>query len=105
MCCSGGDEVGGGMTQFDEYRHSYRADLEEALPLGGKDLDRFTEAKVEHLLGIARRRLGDPRRLTVLDVGCGGGETDRFLRDRFASLHGTDVSRQLLGVASELNPW
>jgi SAM-dependent methyltransferase len=92
------------MTQFDAYRESYRADLEEVLPIGGKDMDRFTEAKARHLLGIAERELGGAAGLDVLDVGCGGGETDRFLDGRFASLSGTDVSQGLLEVAREVNP-
>jgi SAM-dependent methyltransferase len=91
------------MSEFDVYRDSYRADLEEALPVGGKDLDRFTEAKARHLLGIAERDLGGAASLDVLDVGCGGGETDRFLSG-FRSLSGTDVSRGLLDVARESNP-
>jgi SAM-dependent methyltransferase len=92
------------MNQFDAYQASYRADVEEALPFAGKDLDRFTQAKVDHLLWLAERELGSTERLDVLDVGCGGGETDRFLAGRFRSLHGTDVSRGLLEVAREVNP-
>lgn len=92
------------MSEFDAYRDTYRQAVEEALPVGGMDLDRFTEAKVRHLLGIAERKLGPPDALDVLDVGCGGGETDRFLDGRFASLSGTDVSQGLLAAAREANP-
>ena len=53
---------------------------------------------------MARRHLGDPGTLDVLDAGCGIGLTDRQLRGRFGSLTGTDVSRPALETAARENP-
>ena len=92
------------MTEFDAYSESYRAEVERALPFAGMDLDRFTAVKAGHLVGLAGRLLRAPRELAVLDVGCGTGETDRFLAGAFGSLHGADISEGLLDRASEANP-
>ena len=92
------------MSEFDVYSDSYRAEIEQALPFGAMDLDRFTEAKADQLLELARRRLGLPETLTVLDVGCGTGETDRFLARRFSALHGVDMSEGLIERAREAVP-
>jgi SAM-dependent methyltransferase len=92
------------MTEFDAYSESYRAEVEQALPFAGMDLDRFTAVKAAHLVGLAGRLLRAPRELAVLDVGCGTGETDRFLAGAFGSLHGADISAGLLDRARETNP-
>src|SRR5213079_2165552 len=54
---------------------------------------------------LARRNLGEPGELDVLDVGCGPGETDSFLEDAFRSLHGVDLSAAMIERAAERNPW
>jgi SAM-dependent methyltransferase len=92
------------MSEFDAYSDSYRAEVEQALPLPGMDLDRFTAVKAGHLVELAERLLRSPRELAVLDVGCGTGETDRFLGGAFGSLHGADISEGLLSRARETNP-
>jgi SAM-dependent methyltransferase len=92
------------MSEFDAYRDSYRDEIEQALPFGAMDLDRFTEAKVDHLVELARRCLGPLEALTALDVGCGTGETDRFLAGALGSLHGADISEGLIRRAREANP-
>jgi SAM-dependent methyltransferase len=92
------------MSDFDAYHQSYRAEVEQALPLAGMDLDRFTAPKAAHLVDLARRRLGPPHELTALDVGCGTGETDRLLAGAFGSLHGADISEGLLEQARAANP-
>jgi SAM-dependent methyltransferase len=92
------------MSEFDAYRDTYRAEIEQALPLGGMELERFTAAKADRLVELAGRCLGPQGALTALDVGCGTGETDRFLAEAFGSLHGADISEGLLSRASESNP-
>jgi SAM-dependent methyltransferase len=92
------------MTEFDAYSESYRAEVEQALPWDGMDLDRFTAVKAGHLVDLAGRLLGTPQELAVLDVGCGTGETDRFLGGAFRSLHGADISEGLLDRARQTNP-
>ena len=92
------------MSEFDVYRDTYRDEVEQALPFGAMDLDRFTSAKADQLVELASRCLGAPGGLTALDVGCGTGETDRFLAGAFGSLHGADISEGLLNRAREANP-
>ena len=92
------------MSEFDEYQDSYRSEVEAALPFGALDLDRFTKAKADILVDLARRRLGAPERLTALDVGCGTGETDRFLAGRLGELHGVDTSAALVERARSAVP-
>jgi SAM-dependent methyltransferase len=93
------------MSEFDVYRDTYRDEIEQALPFAGMDLDRFTALKADHLVELAERCLGPPGGLAALDVGCGTGETDRFLASAFGSLHGADISEGLLNRAREANPW
>lgn len=90
------------MSEFDAYRDSYRNEVEAALPFGAMNLDRFTQAKADLLVDLAGRRLGAPDRLTALDVGCGTGETARFLVGRLGELHGVDMSEGLIERAREV---
>ena len=51
-----------------------------AIDFCGQEHEYFTRRKVEDAASIStRRRLGDPASLTMLDVGCGVGETDELL--------------------------
>ena len=92
------------MSEFDEYRDSYRHEVQQAIGFVGQEWEYFTSAKARALLELARRRLGDPRRLSALDVGCGIGETDRFLSGRFGRLYGVDPSTGSVHRARDLNP-
>jgi SAM-dependent methyltransferase len=91
-------------TEFDQYRESYREAVERSIRFSGADLDVFTRAKARELLDVTARRLGDPRRLSFLDVGCGPGETDRWLEGHVKALTGVDVSREMIEVARKRNP-
>jgi SAM-dependent methyltransferase len=64
----------------------------------------FLEVKVAHLLDRLRRRFEDFRRLRVLDVGCGVGMTDQFLKVYLPLLAGVDISGKSLDVARVRNP-
>lgn len=92
-------------TEFDRYSETYRAAVERSIAFSGADLDVFTRAKARELLGLTARRLGDPRGLSFLDVGCGPGETDRWLEGHVRGLTGVDVSTEMIEVARERNPW
>lgn len=92
-------------VDFDVYRDRYREAVEESIEFAGADLDLYTRAKARTLLEVVRRRVGDPRHLSFLDLGCGTGETDRFLEDRVASLTGVDIASELIDRARESNPW
>ncbi|MGZ4334471.1 MAG: class I SAM-dependent methyltransferase [Gaiellaceae bacterium] len=90
-------------TRFDQYRDSYRDEVEGSFSFIGQDLSFFTEVKTQALLELVGDRLGDPKDLRALDVGCGPGETDALLSD-FGELHGVDVSAELIARAREKNP-
>ena len=89
---------------FDPYAGSYREHVRSAIGFVSRDCDLFTEVKAAHLLASAARRLGPTRGLAALDVGCGPGETDRFLDGVFGDLHGVDVSAAMIETARERNP-
>jgi SAM-dependent methyltransferase len=91
-------------AEFDRYSDSYREAVEESISFSGADLDLFTRAKADALLELAGRA-GLPERLAFLDVGCGIGETDRFLEGRVGRLAGVDVAPQMLERARARNPW
>ena len=92
-------------AEFDRYSDSYRDAVEDSISFAGADLDFFTRAKARLLLELADRALGTPDELDLLDVGCGTGETDRFLKGRVRSLTGVDVAPGMLERARRSNPW
>lgn len=92
-------------SQFDPYADTYRDAVERSIGFSGAGLDFFTRAKVRELLEIAARRVGDPRGLSFLDIGCGPGETDRLLEGRVRSHTGIDTSAEMIEVAARRNPW
>jgi SAM-dependent methyltransferase len=89
---------------FDSYKETYVDEVEKSIHFIGQDHDFFTRAKARHLLEIAAAELGDPAQLTVLDVGCGPGETDVHLVQHVRELHGVDVSAELVERAAQTNP-
>lgn len=90
--------------KFDAYDETYRDEVEKSIAFAGVGLDVFTEAKAHALLRLIRERLGDPRDVRALDVGCGPGETDRYLAPEVGELHGVDVSAGVVERARAVNP-
>jgi SAM-dependent methyltransferase len=90
---------------FDEYRHSYRDAVQRSISFSGQDSGFFTDVKADLLCDLAERVLGDPRSLSILDVGCGVGLTDAAIVGRFGSVHGVDVSEGAVAEAAATNPW
>lgn len=90
-------------AEFDEYRDTYRDEVQKSIDFIGRDHTFFVRVKADYLLELARRELGDPATLRVLDVGCGTGETDTFLAGSFASLEGVDVSEGVIDTARGRN--
>jgi SAM-dependent methyltransferase len=92
-------------TDFDPYGETYREAVERSIAFSGAGLDVFTRAKVRQLLELSTRRLADPGSLSFLDVGCGPGETHRWLEGRVGALTGVDTSPEMIEVARGRNPW
>jgi SAM-dependent methyltransferase len=91
-------------ADFDRHSDRYREAVQDSISFSGADLDHFTRAKAEALLEVAGR-VAPADRLAFLDVGCGTGETDRFLKGRVRRLAGVDVAPRMLERARALNPW
>jgi SAM-dependent methyltransferase len=90
-------------TNFDRHSDSYREAIQDSISFSGADLDLFTRAKADALLELSGR-VGPPDRLAFLDVGCGIGETDRFLEGRVSRVAGVDVAPRMLDRARVRNP-
>jgi len=82
----------------------YRHEVYKSISFIGQDVDFFMEVKVQCLLEIARQHFTSAEDLTVLDVGCGVGLTDRLLVGSFSALHGVDISHESINSAADANP-
>jgi ubiquinone/menaquinone biosynthesis C-methylase UbiE len=91
-------------AEFDEHARSYDEQIERAISFSRREHDFFTKAKVDALLSLVARRLGDPGKLRALDVGCGSGVAHRFLTPRLGALEAADVSPEMLAIAKRANP-
>jgi SAM-dependent methyltransferase len=89
---------------FDEYAGTYGDDVSKSISFIGCKHDFFTEVKANDILATATARLGPAKDLTLLDVGCGVGETDRYLLPHVKALHGVDVSENSIARARQANP-
>jgi SAM-dependent methyltransferase len=90
-------------VDYDELRDSYASELDRAVSFSGQDAHFYTRLKALALLDLARRRLGEPARLSALDVGCGVGLTDRHLAGRLGRLTGVDVAAAAVAEAARRN--
>ena len=91
-------------ADFDAHARSYAEDVSGSVAFSGKDVEFFTRRKAHHLVDLARRHLGDPLALRVLDVGCGIGMTDALLASWLGERHGIDVAAAAGAQAAERNP-
>lgn len=91
-------------AEFDAYDRTYDAAVNEAVAFAGLGVDFFTRAKADYLLDLTASALGDPRKLSLLDVGCGVGNYHSLLEGKFGSIAGTDLSSKCLEVAHERHP-
>lgn len=89
--------------EFDRFGGRYTEVIERSIGFGGRDHDFYLAVKAQLLVDLLRRRLGDPGRLSVLDVGCGEGLFDRHLSE-VGRLEGVDVSEAMVAAARKLNP-
>jgi SAM-dependent methyltransferase len=93
------------MTQdFDHYADSYGDEVTHSIAFSKQERDFFTRRKADHLLELSKRLLGDPSRLSVVDVGCGVGSTDSHLVGRFRQLQGVDTATETVKRAATNNP-
>lgn len=88
---------------FDYYAETYDDDLNQALALTGEDKKYYAECRVRWLLRRLQHFREKPR--SILDYGCGIGDTTVLLRNAFTAQAalGLDVSERSLEVARARN--
>jgi SAM-dependent methyltransferase len=91
------------MATFDAHADTYEDEVRSSIAFAGRELEFFTARKVDRLVDVAGRLVGDPDQLSVLDVGCGLGLTDTVLEPRVGELHGLDPASEAVGQAQERN--
>ncbi len=82
--------------EFDQYAEDYQCEVDRA---AGVSVVRLAAEKARLLLAMLAGELGDPKRLRVLDVGCGIGLVDQELARGVGELCGADVSLKSLEFA------
>ena len=92
------------VVQFDSCATQYEETVDRSVSFTGRDSVFFAARKIEVLEEILGPELGPLRSLSVLDVGCGTGTTDRIFRPRVGTLHGVDVSEEMLAKARDHDP-
>jgi ubiquinone/menaquinone biosynthesis C-methylase UbiE/glycosyltransferase involved in cell wall biosynthesis len=91
-------------VDFDTHATTYEDAVSRSVSFTGRDAAFYARRKVEVLEEIVRPRLGSLQGLSLLDVGCGTGTTDRHFASRVRKLHGVDVSTEMLARARRALP-
>lgn len=87
-------------AEFDQFADRYRQAMRDAQVFAGTPHEFYLQLKIDYLLAMARRRLGAPASLRVLDAGCGIGLMSRLLVGKVASVVGVDLSSQSIERAA-----
>src|SRR4051812_18907704 len=87
---------------FDQFADRYEEAIDAAIGGCGGSHAGFTLGKARRLTDLATR-VGRPKDLAVLDVGCGVGSTDAYLTDAFGRVLGVDVAPSVLEEAARRN--
>jgi len=91
-------------VDFDRYASGYVDDVDRSVSFTGRNSAFYARRKVELLEEIVQQGSRSLEGLSLLDVGCGTGTTDRLLAPRVRSLHGVDVSAEMLVRARQNVP-
>ncbi len=91
------------LTEFDHFVHSYESRLDEGLAISGESMHFFARSRVAWLWGQLRKHGRPPE--TILDFGCGKGDTSTLLLHQFGarSVVGVDISTSSLAIAEQLH--
>jgi ubiquinone/menaquinone biosynthesis C-methylase UbiE len=84
---------------FDLDAAGYEEAVDRSISFTRRDASFFARRKVALLTDILQSQGQALDQAELLDVGCGAGTTDRHLAGRVKSLHGVDVSEEMLAVA------
>lgn len=88
---------------FDSYAEDYKKTVNSSISFSGLEMDFFTEVKVHFLKNLLNTHLSSPQSASILDIGCGVGETDALLSPFFPQITGVDVSEESLLRAQKKN--
>jgi SAM-dependent methyltransferase len=88
---------------FEAHALSYADEVQHSIAFAGTEHEFFVRRKTDHLVDIARRLFGNVGQLTVLDAGCGNGNSGTFIANEFGAVHGFDVAVGSLAEASRRN--
>jgi ubiquinone/menaquinone biosynthesis C-methylase UbiE len=91
-------------VDFDRYATGYEHVVDRSVSFTGRKSAFYARRKVEILEEIVGQGLGPLKGLSLLDVGCGTGTTDQVLAPCVRSLHGVDVSMEMLIKAQQNVP-
>lgn len=91
-------------SEFDAYRNSYRDAVNRSISFSGLNVDFFTRAKAVRLVDLLAERVGPPKNLSVLDVGCGVGTYHPLLRGDVGRITGIDPSLECIEEGRANNP-
>lgn len=83
---------------FDQFAKDYRSTHDKSVELSGADSDYFSEYKIVELTSEENIQ----EKLTILDFGCGDGNSSVYLRKHFsnAQIYGVDVSEKSIEQAN-----
>jgi len=87
------------MTTFDAHARTYEDAVQSSIAFCGREHEFFTARKVDTLVGLLDRCLGDVGSRSLLDVGCGLGLTDALLAPRVGALHAVEPAIEALEQA------
>jgi ubiquinone/menaquinone biosynthesis C-methylase UbiE len=90
--------------EFDRYDESYDDAVNRAISFSGQKVESFSRAKADDLLRTIAAHFDSPRRLSLLDVGCGIGNYHPLLAPFVGSVSGVDVSGACIAKAKVRNP-
>jgi SAM-dependent methyltransferase len=79
-------------VEFEEYKQSYVAEVEQSIDFAGQGHDFFIRVKADELVASCGRQLGSLEQRAALDVGCGVGLMSRYVGEHFGELHGVDIA-------------
>jgi SAM-dependent methyltransferase len=91
-------------VDFDSYALRYEEAVDKSVSFTGRGSSFFAARKVEILETIVDPEVGPLSGLSLLDVGCGTGTTDRMFMPRVRSLYGVDISEEMLDKARAAVP-
>jgi ubiquinone/menaquinone biosynthesis C-methylase UbiE len=94
------------ISSFDIYQNNYQDEVQKSISFTGLKHDFFIKSKATHLISIYKKHGITPsEKANVLDVGCGVGLIDQYLKGAFGSLNGVDSSMGSIVKAAQNSPY